>query len=89
LWQEKLRGFKSVFVLKFPKIVQTLFYLLKFRERSYICDRGTNKLSWKKAKVFINDDLFIRMNEYTQSAAGSKDEYFREYEKLKFLQHNL
>jgi hypothetical protein len=46
-WQEKLRGFKTVFVLKFPKIIQTLFYLLKFRERSYICERGTNGLSWK------------------------------------------
>jgi len=65
MWQEKLRAFKSVFVLRFPKIIQTLFYLLRYRERSYICDRGTNCLSWKKAKIFINDDLFLKMNEFS------------------------
>jgi hypothetical protein len=86
LWQEKLRGFKTVFVLKFPKIIQTLFYLLRFRERSFICERGTNCLSWKKAKVFINDDIFSRMNDYSVNVIGAKDEHFREYEKLKFLQ---
>jgi len=46
-------------------------------------------LSWKKAKVFVNDDLFLRMNDYSQSVIGSKDDHFREYEKLKFLQKNL
>lgn len=29
------------------------------------------------------------MNEYCQSVIGAKDEHFREYEKLKFLQKNL
>jgi hypothetical protein len=88
-WQDRLRAFKQVNVLKFPKIFQTLFYLLKFRERSYICDRGTNALAWKKAKVFVNDDLFLRMNDYAQGVTGPKDEHYREYEKLGFLQANL
>lgn len=29
------------------------------------------------------------MNEYSTSVIGPKDDYFREYEKLKFLQKNL
>jgi len=46
-------------------------------------------LSWKKAKIFVNDDLFSRMNDYSQAVIGAKDEPFREYEKLGFLQANL
>lgn len=76
-------------MLKYPKIFQTLFYLLKFRERSYICERGTNCLSWKKAKVFVNDDLFVKMNEYQTNVIGPKEDHYREYEKLRFLQKNL
>lgn len=86
-WQDKMRDFRSIFVIKYPRIIQTLFYLLRFRERDYICEKGTNKLSWKKAKVFINDDLFAKMGEYW--AYGPKDEEFKEYEKLQFIQNNL
>jgi hypothetical protein len=82
-----MRDFRSIFVIKFPRIIQTLFYLLRFRERDYICEKGTNKLSWKKAKVFISDDLFAKMGEYW--AYGPKDEEFKEYEKLMFIQNNL
>lgn len=86
-WQDKIRDFRNIFVIKYPRIIQTLFYLLKFRERDYICERGTNKLSWKKAKVYINDDLFAKMGEYWPY--GPKDEDFREYERLRFIQTNL
>lgn len=89
LWQEKLMGFKSVFVLKYPKIIQTLFYLLKYKQRDVLCHRGTNALSWKKAKIFVNSDLFERMNDYQNTVIGPKDDFFREYEKLRFLQQNL
>lgn len=37
--------------------------------------------------MFINDDLFAKMGEYW--AYGPKDEEFKEYEKLQFLQTNL
>lgn len=86
-WKEKIRDFRSHYVVKFPRIFQTLFYLLKFREREYLCERGTNKLMWKKSKVFLNDDLFTKMGDYWPS--GPKEDAYKEYERLKFIQNNL
>ena len=76
-WQEKVRDFKNIFVLKYSKIIQCLFYLLKFREREDICERGTNKLKWKKAKIFLNDDLFNKMADFWP--LGEKDDNYKEY----------
>lgn len=46
-------------------------------------------LSWKKAKIFINDDLFMKMNDYQTNVIGPQESPYREYEKLRFLQKNL
>ena len=46
-----------------PRVFQTIFYLLKY-EREDICERDTNKLEWKKAKLILNDDFFKRLGEY-------------------------
>jgi len=87
-WKEKIRDFKNLSVVKFPRIFQSLFYLLKFMNRDIVCERDTNKLSWKKTKVFLNnDDLFVRMSEYWPF--GPKEEKYNEYEKLKFIKTNL
>ena len=86
-WQEKIVELKSLYVLKYPKIIQSLFYMLKYQERDHICERGTNKLEWKKAKMFINNDLFLRMADFWPP--GAKEENYREYEKLKFVQTAL
>jgi hypothetical protein len=53
-----------------------------------LCEPETNKLSWKKTKVFFNnEDLFIKMSEYWPF--GSKEDKYRDYEKLKFIKKNL
>lgn len=87
-WKEKLRDFRHQYVIKFPRIWQALFYILKFQGRDYICERDTNKLSWKKAKVFLNnEDILQKLSEYWPF--GAKEEQYKEYEKLLFIQRNL
>jgi len=49
--------------------------LLKFRERGAVCERGTNKLSWKKSKMLINEELFGRMGDYWP--IGQKEESYK------------
>lgn len=87
-WKDKLKEFREHSVVKFPRIWQSLMYLLKFKERPKICDRDTNKLSWKKTKAMLKDDeLFAKMSEYWPF--GPKDESYKEYERLRFVKANL
>jgi hypothetical protein len=87
-WKEKIRDFRHLYVIKYPRIWQALFYILKFQDRPFLCERDTNRLEWKKAKSFLNnDELFIRMSEYWPF--GPKEEAYKEYQKLKFVQENL
>lgn len=45
-------------------------------------------VSWKKAKVFLNnEDIFQKLSEYWPF--GAKEESYKEYEKLLFIQKNL
>jgi len=74
-------------VIKFPRIFQSLFYLLKFKERPHLCERGTNKLQWKKSSKFTNEELFGRMGDYWP--IGPKEETYKAYEKLQFIKANL
>jgi len=63
--RKKIRDFRHLYVIKYPRIWQALFYILKFQDRPFLCEHDTNKLEWKKAKSFLNnDELFIRMSEY-------------------------
>ena len=43
-----------------PRVLQSLFYLLRY-DREEVCDAGTNKLDFKKAKKLINDNMFKAM----------------------------
>lgn len=86
-WKDRIADFKAQYVIKFPRIFQSLMYLLKYKQRELVCERGTNKLEWKKAKVLINDDMFARMGDYYP--IGPKEDDYKEYEKLKFVQSNL
>ena len=49
--------------MKFPRVLQTLFYLLKYK-REEVCERDTNKLDFKKIKPLIDEELFERMSNY-------------------------
>ena len=73
-------------IIKMPRVLQTLFYLLKF-EREQICEHGTNKLDFKKAKKLINDSLFKAMANY--NPFGPNHQEFKEYQKMAFLKKNL
>ena len=72
--------------MKHPRILQTLFYLLGY-EREQICERDTNCLDFKKAKEFINDQLFQKMANY--DPCGEREGPFKQYQKLSFLKANL
>lgn len=53
-WKSKCIEFSKLHVIKFPRILQSLMYLLHFHSREDICIRDTNKLSWKKAAAFMS-----------------------------------
>ena len=86
-WQEKIRELKNVYVMKYPKIWQSLMYLMKYQDREDICERGTNKLLWKQCKIFINDDLFAKMGDFWPP--GPKEDSYKSHEKLAFIQSCL
>lgn len=63
--QKALSNFYNFTVIKYPRIWQTLFYILKI-PREDICEPGTNKLKWKIAKKWLKPDtkLWDMMAEY-------------------------
>jgi hypothetical protein len=77
---------KSFSVVKYERIWQTLFYLLK-HEREGICETDTNKISWKKTKEFLSKDLWSQLSEY--NPFGTKNEDYFAYQKLKFIERNI
>lgn len=72
--------------MKMPRVLQTLFYLLKYR-REEVCERDTNKLDFKKVKPLINEELFDRMSTYKPFGPNETD--FETYQKLAFLFKNI
>jgi len=77
---------KELHVLKMPRVLQTLFYLLRY-EREQICESDTNKLDFKLAKNLIGEDLFERMARY--NPLGQREASFKEYQKLSFLKKTI
>lgn len=62
-WKQPFLDLTKLNVMKMPRVLQTLFYLLKY-EREEICEKDTNKMDIKKLRSLINEDLFIRMSKY-------------------------
>jgi hypothetical protein len=60
--------------------------LLKYK-REDICEKGTNKLFWKKAKNLINDEFINRLVFF--NALGPKQDQFERYHTLNFLERNV
>jgi hypothetical protein len=73
-------------VVKMGRIWQTVFYLLRY-EREDICERDTNKLEWKKAKVLLNQEFLERL--YYYDPIGPKEGDYKVYQCLSFLERNL
>lgn len=85
-WKKSVIDLSMRNIIKMPRVLQTLFYLLKY-EREDICETGTNKLDFKKAKKFINDSMFKAMANY--NPFGPNHTEFKEYQKMAFLKKNL
>jgi hypothetical protein len=69
-WKRNLMELRDFNVIKMGRIMQSLFYLLGY-DRDHICEKGTNKFFWKKAKTLINDEFINRLINYT--AMGEKN----------------
>lgn len=83
---EQILEMKKYRVNKFARLFQNLFYFLNF-DRELICEPETNKLYWKVAKDFINEDLFKKMEEYTP--LGPKQGKLPRYKLLNTIEKNL
>lgn len=86
--QKALSNFFNFTVIKYPRIWQSLFYILKI-PREEICEDGTNKLKWKSAKKWLkpNTKLWDMMAEYEGS--GSKDDQYTDYQMVPFIEKNV
>jgi hypothetical protein len=85
-WRQAFLDMKDQHILKMPRVLQTLFYLLRY-SREEICEENTNKLDFKKVKELIGDDLFDRMAAY--DPLGPSDIEYAPYHKLAFLKKNI
>ena len=90
-WLERIQEFRTLHLIKFPRIWQSLIYLLKFEDQSAVCERDTNKLSWKKTKEILDkgdgNSVFKRLNDYCPF--GPKEDEYKEYQKLLFIKENI
>lgn len=66
--------------------MQSLFYMLQY-EREAICEKYTNKFFWKIAKHLVDDTFVQNLNAYR--ALGPKEEEYKKYQTLNFIEKNL
>lgn len=69
-----------------PRVFQSLLYMLSYK-REDLCERDTNKIDWKKARNFINEDFFKLIGQY--NPWGPKEGESTEYQRFKFLEKNI
>lgn len=85
-FKKAILDFKNFKVIKYTRFFQSLFYFLGYN-REEICEDGTNKLWWKKAKDLINNDFYDKLEKY--SPVGSKDSEFKKYQLINFIENNI
>jgi len=85
-FREGILNLSKYNVVKMERIMQTLFYLLGYT-REDLCEVGTNKLFWKKAREHWNEKLLDDFQNYTP--LGPKDGEYKAYQKINFLEKNL
>jgi hypothetical protein len=86
LFREGILNLSKYNIVKMERIMQTLFYLLGYT-REDLCEVGTNKLFWKKAREHWNEKLLEDFQNYTP--LGPKDGEYKAYQKINFLEKNL
>ena len=85
-WKKSLLSLKDTTVIKMPRILQSVFYLLQFK-REDVCQPNTNKFFWKFAKKHLSEVFLERLVAYTP--LGLKIEPRTEYSTLNFIEKNL
>lgn len=85
-WKQPFLDIKELHILKMPRVLQSLFYLLRY-DRAEICEKDTNKVEFKKVKALINDELFERMSKY--QPLGQSEATYKQYQKLSFIKKNI
>ncbi len=75
-WASGLEDLKSFKVIKYPRIMQSVFYLLGYT-REQICEKETNKLWWKIAKGKVSTMFSSRIFAY--NPCGPKDSEFKRF----------
>ena len=69
-WKKALLDLRQLSICKNLRVLQSLFYFLGY-SREQICEPGTNALDFKKAKEYINEQLFQKIAKY--NPAGPRD----------------
>jgi hypothetical protein len=59
-WRRGIFELRDYVVLKYPRIMQSLMYLLEY-DRDQVCQKKTNSLYWKDAKKLLNDEFINKM----------------------------
>ena len=86
--QKAIKNMHETTVIKFRRVWQSLFYILKINRES-VCEPGTNKLRWKLSKKTVSpaSNLWDLMHDY--EAVGAKDDEYREYQSITFIDRNI
>ena len=85
-WRDLVTHYKQYKVLKMPRVMQSVFYFLGYN-REDVCEIGTNKLNWKKAKLLLKDEFFKRILDY--NPIGPKPEHYKGYWRINFIEKFL
>jgi hypothetical protein len=75
-------------VIKFPRIWQSLFYLLAL-DKEQLCEPETNKLKWKHAKAQLEPKARLLQKILEYEAQGPKSEVYADYQTINFVEKNL
>lgn len=59
-WRNGLLSLAHTTVLKSPRMMQSVFYLLGYT-REQVCQEGSNKFFWKYAKQLLNEDFLEKL----------------------------
>lgn len=85
-WKKGLLSLAKATVLKHPRVLQSVFYLLQFK-REEVCQPGSNKFFWKQAKKHFNELFIEKLVAYQQS--GVKLDPQAAYTTLNFIEKNI
>lgn len=80
-------GLRDLTVLKMPRILQSVFYLLQYK-RQDVCQPGTNKFNWKLAKAHFDETFLEKMAAYSPIGLRRGPTQIH-YTTLNFIEKNL